>query len=301
MREMDLDLACHLSAVTPELAPDALVPVLDELREAGYRRAVLPPLDPAGADIDGIAEAFARTGMSPIAMCGQSVEADVSSDDPGVREAGVRMLRDAVTLAGRLGADQLNGVPYGLFGHPQAPLDPDRLRRSAGAVGLIADEAAARGIQVTFEVLNRYEESAINTAAQAMDYIAQSGSAQLGVHLDTFHMAVEEPDAGAAVRVALPRLRYLELGQSGRGPLETGAVDVAGIVRDALDAGYRGRWGVEAFTRSLTGPAADVLSIWRETYADGLALARDAVEVIRRGWADSEPGRRAHRLARATR
>ncbi|MEV7694624.1 sugar phosphate isomerase/epimerase family protein [Microbacterium sp. NPDC089189] len=296
---MDLDLACHLSAITPDLAPAHLVPVLRDLREMGYRRAVLPPLDTETTDAAPLADAFAQAGMRPIAMCGQSPDADVSSPDADVRRAGIERLRRSIRWAERLGADQLNGVPYGLFGRPATPLDAALLRESARAVGTVADEAAARGVQLTFEVLNRYEESAINTAAQAMAYVDDSGSSHLGVHLDTFHMAIEEADAMAAIRRALPRLRYLELGQSGRGPLGTGAVDIAGIVRDALDAGYDGRWGVEAFSRPLAGPAADALSIWRAPYADGLELARDAVGVIRRGWSESVPGRRSHRLARA--
>ncbi|GAB3151301.1 sugar phosphate isomerase/epimerase [Microbacterium neimengense] len=296
---MDLDLACHLSAITPELAPSQLVPVLHDLREMGYRRAVLPPLDAATVDAEALADAFVRTGMLPIAMCGQVPDADVSSPDADVRRAGVELLRESVRLAERLGADQLNGVPYGLFGRPSEPVGLTRLAESARAVGAVADEAAERGIQMTFEVLNRYEEAAVNTAAQAMDYVAASGSDHLGIHLDSFHMAIEEADAVQAVRTAMPRLRYLELGQSGRGALEHGAVDVPALVREALDAGYRGRWGVEAFSRPLAGGAADVLSIWRTPYTDGLALARDAIGVIRRGWSESVPGRRSHRLARA--
>ena len=139
---------------------------------------------------------------------------------------------------------------------------------------------------MTFEVLNRYETSVVNTAAQAMDYVAASGSKNLWIHLDTFHMAIEEADISAAIRTALPRLGFLELGQSGRGPLSTGAVDIAGIVAGALADGYEGRWGIEAFSRRiLDTSAADMLSIWRNPYVDGKAIAADAVELIRAGWA----------------
>ena len=75
---------------------------------------------------------------------------------------------------------------------------------------------------MTFEVLNRYETAMLNTAQQALEFIAASGSDHLRVHLDTFHMAVEETDMLGAVRSAVPVLGYLELGQSGRGPLAAG-------------------------------------------------------------------------------
>lgn len=296
---MDLDLACHLSAITPDVAPASLETTLAALRDAGYRRAVLPPLAAEGTDAAALGAVFDHADIAPIMMCGQAPGADVSSADPAERAAGAAVLREAVDLAARVGADQLNGVPYGLFGHPTAPMEPERLEQSAREVGAVADYAAARGIQLTFEVLNRYEESAINTAAQALAYVEASGSAHLGIHLDTFHMAIEEADMSAAIRLVLPRLRYLELGQSGRGRLGTGAVDIPGVLRQALDDGYRGRIGVEAFSRPLAGGAADMLAIWRDTYDDGLALAVDAVGVIRQGWSDAEAGRRARRLARA--
>ena len=84
-----------------------------------------------------------------------------------------------------------------------------------------------------------------------MEYAELSGSDHLRIHLDSFHMAVEESDAAQAIRAAMPRLAYLELGQSGRGLLSTGAVDIPRLVQGALDDGYEGRWGVEAFSRSI--------------------------------------------------
>jgi len=103
----------------------------------------------------------------------------------------------------------------------------------------------------------------------------------------------------AAIRLALPKLRYLELGQSGRGALSTGAVDIEGVLQTALDDGYEGRIGVEAFSRPLMAEGArDALSIWRAPFDDGLDIAADALRVIRTAWAASAPGRRATRLSR---
>lgn len=297
---MELDLACHLSIITGDADPAGLVPILSRLRETGYRRAVLAPLAEETTDVAALRAAFADTGVAPIMMCGQAPGADVSSADPDRRAAGAAALRATVDFAVRVGADQLNGVPYGLFGRPVHPLPAASFEASAREVGAVADYAADRGVQLTFEVLNRYEEAAINTASQAVDYVVASGSDNLGIHLDTFHMAIEEADMGAAIRLALPHLRYLELGQSGRGPLGSGVVDVAAVVQGALDDGYEGRIGVEAFSRPLMADGAcDMLSIWGAPFHDGFELATDAIRVIRTGWAASVPGRRAQRLSRS--
>lgn len=295
-----LDVACHLNVVLADPSSDVLTAALDGIAARGFRRIVLPPVDPATFDAAGFRRLCEARGLSAIPIAGQSPDADVASADPAVRAAGVAALDDMVALAALLGSDQLNGVPYGLFGRSPTEVPRDAWERSAAALGEVAERAHERGVTVVFEVLNRYETAMINTAEQAMAYAEASGSPHLRIHLDTFHMAVEEEDASAAIRAALPRLAFLELGQSGRGRLSRGAIDVTEIVRRALDDGYEGRWGVEAFSAAiLPPPARDALAIWRAPYVDGLHLADDAARLIRAGWAASALGRRAARLARA--
>jgi D-psicose/D-tagatose/L-ribulose 3-epimerase len=295
----DLDVACHLNVLLAAASSDLLPAALGALVEAGYRRVVLPPLDPRATDAAGLANLFAAHDVQPITIAGQAPGADVSSADPDERAAGAAMLRAALDLTVALRGDQMNGVPYGVFGHPAGPTDPAAFERAAIEVGRVADEAHERGVMMTFEVLNRYETSVVNTAAQAMEFVALSGSDHLRIHLDTFHMAIEESDLAAAITAAAPRLGYLELGQSGRGMLSGGAVDIEALVRHAFDIGWTGRLGVEAFSRAVLSPdASDMLAIWRQPYVDGVGVARDAMRVIRRGFASSVEGRRAARLSR---
>lgn len=279
-----LDVACHLNVLVPDLASPGLEQALDVLAEAGYTRVVLPPVDPDATDAAALGRVFADRGLVPVPIAGQGPDADVSSADTGIRAAGADALRRMVRFTADLGGDQLNGVPYGLFGRAEHAPDRHVIERSAALVGSVADAAVRDGVRLTFEVLNRYETAMINTAAQAIAYLKLAGSTNLFVHLDTFHMAIEEADMAEAVRTAVPSLGYLELGQSGRGPLSTGVVDVVEVVRVAVAAGYRGPIGVEAFSSSILSPIAnDVLAIWRTPYTDGAALAREAMELIRRG------------------
>ncbi|MBK5239582.1 MAG: sugar phosphate isomerase/epimerase, partial [Actinomycetales bacterium] len=280
-----LALACHANILVADASPEALPRALDTISSLGYSHIVLPPLDPAVTDVPGLAKMIAERGLAPITMVGGlSPETDVASPDADIRKAGAALIRSVIDFTAELGGDQVNGVPYGMFGHPAGLIAPDAFARAAREVGEAADYAHARGITLTFEVLNRYETSLVNTAAQAMEFVALSGSDHLRIHLDTFHMAIEEADMGAAIRLALPKLGYLELGQSGRGFLSTGVVDVAQVVRLALEAGYTGRFGIEAFSRSvLPAGLGDVLAIWREPYSSGAEVAADAVRVIQHG------------------
>ena len=279
---MPIDVACHLNVLVPDLEEPGLSRALGALAELGYSHAVLPPFDPDSAPLAEWAARFREHGLAPIAMVGQAPGADVSSADPGEQEKGEAALRRMVEATVALGGDQLNGVSYGLFGRAETAPPEGAVERAATRLGAVADSAHEQGVTLTFEVLNRYETAMLNTAQQALDFIAASGSPHLRVHLDTFHMAVEEADMLGAIRSAASVLGYLELGQSGRGPLSSGSVDTAAAVREAIRTGYRGRIGVEAFSRSvLPGFVGDLLAIWREPYTDGRALAAEAIDIIR--------------------
>lgn len=283
-----LDVACHLNVLVAGVDAPGFLGALDELAAIGYTRVVLPPVDPDALDAVAFGRVFADRGLVPVPIAGQSPDADVSSPDAGIRALGADALRRMVRFTAELGGDQLNGVPYGLFGRAPHALERSAVERSASLVGSVADAAARDGVRLTFEVLNRYETAMVNTAAQAIAYHRLAGSPNLFVHLDTFHMAIEEADLAAAVRHTVPVLGYLELGQSGRGPLGAGVVDNAEVVRVARAAGYRGPIGVEAFSAGILSPVAnDVLAIWRSPYTDGVALARDAFAIIREAVADA--------------
>ncbi|MGB3954103.1 MAG: sugar phosphate isomerase/epimerase family protein [Brooklawnia sp.] len=187
-----------------------------------------------------------------------------------------------VDFAHELGADQLNGVSYAVFGERSEPFSRERLAASSEILGQVAEYARSAGIVMTFEVVNRYETAMLNTAEQAVAYVQQANSSNLKVHLDTYHMGIEEADMGKAIRDTVTWLGYLELGQSGRGSLLTGAVDVRDALQAAKDAGYAGRIGLEAFTRQfLDAPVANGLAIWRQTYTDPHQVAAEAIALVR--------------------
>lgn len=282
-------MSCLVNVMIDGPSPEELPGMLDSLADLGYTYVGLPPLDPATTDAAWIRGLCAERSLLPITMCGGlTPESLVGSADKSERDAGITALRALVDFALELGSPQLNGVSYGVFGHPMAPTDSDYVARAARAMGEVADYAHKRGVVMTFEVLNRYETSVVNTAAQAMDLVAQSESDNLRIHLDTFHMAIEEADMMAAFDLALPRLGYLELGQSGRGMLSSGIVDNAAVVRHAVAAGYTGPIGVEAFSRSiLPSFVADALAIWRSPYDSGQKLAVEAADIMRRAAGDA--------------
>ncbi|MFC4429375.1 sugar phosphate isomerase/epimerase family protein [Citricoccus alkalitolerans] len=272
-----MDLACQSAAFTTDPFSEEFTRSLPVLKDAGYRRVVLGPLDPSSRGIEALGQRIHDAGLAPITMAVQSPGANVMSDEPTVRRRGFEQLRRFVEMAARMGGDQLNGVPYGVHGDTTDRPSEGALANTAQLVGDVADEAAASGVLMTFEVVNRYETSVLNTAAQAVRFVEFSGSRNLKIHLDTFHMAIEEPDLLGAVAHALPHLGYVEFGQSSRGLLSTGSLDLVRILEGVQALGYSGRYGVEGFSRAtMQEPVADALKIWDTTFRTGEEFVRDA-------------------------
>ena len=276
------EIACGINVYCSGADDPKLPAALEDMAALGYTHIAFGPMDPGQTDLAALKKMLANAGIRPIAMAGLTPEADVSSTDEAVRHNGLELLKATVDFTQELGSDQLNGVSYAQFGDHSTPFSPERIAASAQSVGEVADYAQQAGITMTFEVLNRYETSMLNTAAQALDYVAKSGSPNLRIHLDTYHMGIEEADMAQAISSAVGKLGYLELGQSGRGSLLTGAVDIRAAVQAAKDAGYQGRFGLEAFSRQLLpeGPA-NGLAIWRETFTDPHQVAAEAVEIVK--------------------
>ena len=94
------------------------------------------------------------------------------------------------------------------------------------------------GIRLALEIVNRYESNLINTVEQALELLRRIGSNNVFLHLDTFHMHIEEADMGRALDVALPHLAYFELDQNHRGHPDQGAIDFEPLLTRLFKAGY---------------------------------------------------------------
>ena len=115
----------------------------------------------------------------------------------------------------------------------------------------LAERAAGSGLEVNLEVVNRYETNVVNTTADMLTLIEETG-ADIGVHLDSYHVNIEEDGFAAPVHEASAagRLGYVHLGESHRGYMGTGTVDF-----DTLCQPF-GRWSTPARWSSRASAAS---------------------------------------------
>ncbi|TKB83118.1 MAG: sugar phosphate isomerase/epimerase [Mesorhizobium sp.] len=271
---------------------------LANTREAGFDLIEFSYLDPANVDIDGLAKRIADFGLGVAISIGLPANGDISSADKTIAAHGVEILKHTIALTRDLGGQKVAGILSTSHGLQSEAPTRDRWNRSAGTLAEVAETAKSAGVTLNLEIVNRFESNLLNTAAQGMAFIADSGSDNIFLHLDSFHMNIEEADVGLAIRNAARKIGYVHIGESNRGFLGTGNIDFAAIF-DALTAiGYSDDLSFESFSSEIVDEnLSRKTAIWRNLWTDNMELAKHARRFIALGL---ETARRKAELVSAT-
>ncbi len=175
---------------------------------------------------------------------------DVSSLDESVRKGGVTYLQNIIRKMKIGGGTLLSGVSYAGWGTPGVIMDDKRpyLEQSIKSMREIIKVAEECGVTYCVEAVNRFETCIINTAKEAVAYIEEIDSPNIGVLLDTYHMNIEENNIGDAIRyVGKNRLTSFHTGENNRTAPGRGHLDWDEIFGALADIGYEGRIVSEPF------------------------------------------------------
>jgi D-psicose/D-tagatose/L-ribulose 3-epimerase len=251
--------------------------------EAGYDLIEIPLLDPSSVDAADTRKVLDEHGIGAGCSLGLAPETNVSSEDPEAVAAGRALLADALRATVELGADYLGGVLYGVLGRHEAAVTERGYANAVEAMRELSDNAAREGVTIGLEVVNRYESNVLNTTEQGLKFLDDIGSPNATLHLDTYHMNIEESGMAEAIETVGERLGYFHVGESNRGPLGSGTVDFAATFAALDRIGYDGTITFESFSSAVVSPALTrALCIWRETWNDGMDLAVSARQFVER-------------------
>ena len=125
------------------------------------------------------------------------------------------------------------------------------------------------------EAVNRYENHLINTGWQAVDMIKRVGADNVFVHLDTYHMNIEEKGIGTGILDARDFIKYIHLSESDRGTPGYGNCAWDEIFATLAAIGFKGGLAMESFI-NMPPEVAYGLAVWRP-------VAKDEEEVMGNG------------------
>jgi D-psicose/D-tagatose/L-ribulose 3-epimerase len=196
-------------------------------------------------------------------------------------DAAISHLTRAMDVAAKMGAEALTGVTYGgtneRTGHPPTQAEYDNVTRALEAA---ARHAKSLGIQLGVEAVNRYENHLINSAEQAVTIVERIGMENVFVHLDTFHMNMEEKGVANGILAARDHLKYMHMSESDRGTPGAGNVPWDPIFAALAAIGFKGALTLESFVGMPSHMAGDI-STWRPVARDEAEVMVDGLSFLR--------------------
>lgn len=211
-------------------------------------------------------------------------DADISSTDPDLAARGEAAVARGLELASALGAPAISGITYAAFNAYDAPPTMEQRDQVAASIARLDARAGELGVKLGLEPVNRYESYLVNTLDQAGDMIRAIGAKNLFVHMDTFHMNIEEADLAGAIARNGNLLGYAHLADNNRGVLGAGTFDFTSYFRALARAGYTGDFTVESFSAAtLSQDIVGAVSLWRRPWEDPVLAAKAALDFMKTG------------------
>ncbi|GAA5089561.1 sugar phosphate isomerase/epimerase [Microbacterium yannicii] len=249
---------------TSPLTDESLAELAPKIAGMGFGAIELPLENAGDWDAGRAGELLASLRLQPVVI-GAMGPGRSLVDRAGNVPATQAYLRTCMAAARRVGASVVAGPFYAPTGVTWRMTADERievvaqLRRNLAP--LVA-EAAAEGLVLAVEPLNRYETSVINTVEQGLDALAPLLGSGLGLALDTYHLNIEEKRPEVAIRSAGEHIAHVQVCGSDRGAVGDDHTDWPATLAALDDAGYGGILGLESFTGE-NATIAVAASVWR--------------------------------------
>jgi D-psicose/D-tagatose/L-ribulose 3-epimerase len=260
-------------------------PIIEKLAKAGYDGVEIPILEGAPAHYGTVLKVIRDNGLACDVVTNMpDAQHNPVSPEPKLRQNALDFMKRVIDCTNALGSDLLCGPfyqPVGLF-TGTGPSD-DEKKRAAEHARASAEHAAAAGVTLAVEFLNRFEAYFLTTMDGVAEHVKAVGMPNFRAMFDTFHANIEEADPAASVRAHRDIITHVHISENNRGVPGRGHNDWKGIFKALRSTGYDNWLTIEAFGRVLPAFAA-ATRIWRDIFESPEALYTEGIRFIRRQW-----------------
>lgn len=275
-----LRYAVHAYAWTNSWSNDTL-DIIDRARALGFDLVEVPLMEIEKVDAAAIRARAETAGMALCTSTACSEATEPTAEDPAVRAAALAYLKQCIQATADMGGEVFTGVTYSAIGRKITGRPGEEYwDRAAGVLKEAARFAADLGVTVGIEAINRYETFLINTADQALALKERVDEPNVRVHLDAYHMNIEECDFYQPTKKCAPHLCHFHLSESHRGTPGTGVVDWDGIYEALGESQYAGIVGMESF-ESVSPAMAAATCMWRSLAESSDQLLGDGLKYLK--------------------
>lgn len=194
----------------------------------------------------------------------------------------LQLMKLATDKTEALGSTFLGGVLHAGIGYFTGDVLQENEKETIVQVWTeFANYAAQKGISIGVEPVNRYESYVCNTAKNVLELEAKTGCDNLYLHLDTFHMNIEETNCYDPIIEAGDRLKYVHITESNRGLLGEGMVHWDDFFQALDTINFKGSLVLENFSSSIPG-MSQAVSLWQPSKYDNKTLAEKSLAFLQK-------------------
>ncbi len=264
----------------------ASVKLFPKFKKWGFATVEIPIEDPSHIDPVKVKAAADQAGLAIGSVCACMGPGRDFRGTAAEQKTAMDYCKKLIDQAVILGCPSLIGPVYSVVGKADA-VEPAAQKKEWALVvknlKVLAKYAEQKGIMICVEPLNRFETDFLNTVDQALKLVKDVGSKALRIHLDTFHMNIEEKNQAAAIRKAGKLLVHFHACGSDRGTPGNDHIDWAPIVQALRDINYQGDVVIESFTTDVK-VIARAAAIWRRMEPTTEEIATKGIKFLQKAF-----------------
>jgi D-psicose/D-tagatose/L-ribulose 3-epimerase len=232
----------------------------------GFETVEIPIEDPCHIDPAYVKAELDKNGLVCGSVCAcMGPDRDLRGTEEQ-QKTGLDYMKKLIDQMVELDCPTLIGPVYSAVGRADAVPEREykmQWNRVVRNLKTLAKYAEKKGRKIALEPLNRFETDFINTCDQGLQMVRDVDSPALTLHLDTFHMNIEEKFQGKAIRKAGKLLGHFHACGSDRGTPGNDHIDWKSIATALKAIGYKGDVVIESFTTDVK-VIAKAAAIWRK-------------------------------------
>ncbi len=265
------------------LTTEALRDLAPNVKSMGFDILEIAVENPDLIDVKVVKEILQENHLEAIVCGAFGPNRNISSADPEIRENARKYILWLIDAAAELGSETICGPMYSAVGkdHIDDPVErKEEWQRAVSGIKEMAEAAQKKGIKLAMEPLNRFETDMINVVSQGLKFTDETGMENVGFHLDSFHMHLEEKNSADAIRKAGKKVFHFHACENDRGIPGTGQVHWNEIAQALKDINYQGPVVIESFTNQVK-EIARAVCIWREIAPSQDAIAEQGLKFLK--------------------
>lgn len=263
-------LAVSSADRAPETAPILLHGTVNEnlyqAAQLGYNGIEVHTRETEQFDYNEIEKAVKASGVSVCMIITGRLNTEgkcsLIDDRPYITQAAIQGMKQYIDMAAKFGADIVIGWVRGKI--PEGGNREFYLKRLAENLKTIGEYGKSKNVKLNLEVINRYEVNIFTTARETVDFIEKYNLENCYVHLDTFHMGIDECNFQEAIYACKNKLGYVHIADNSRCYPGSAYIDFKKILDALEEINYEGYLSVECLP-----------------YPDRISAARNAITYLK--------------------